>query len=455
MGNKVFRDEVEYLLSEFIKATNEDIEDLSNDKIYYINKFSDLPKFCMQTLKKENFNEKWINNEHRLHLLCRLLSYQHKIRIICRSYYKKLKKNSLSNDEQQINTRYHHYDVLKMIEDQKIDLINTNKNPIKENKILLCKSREIVFTKNQFKQTNIMKHKPRISKEEEKQSIYSPKNFNRDPKILAIDQNKEWKFPSGVLCKKKIKKINTFFHHKIKFSYCKKNFSLLFHNQKKKGIIFSHCHYSDHFSIINVCKKWRSLFFDIITEKYEKSISFFKCKKVFSKIYLLQDLVMVDKKDYSSHIAKNLEDKKKYRVDIFKIDSKRKRVYKLLKKIHFCTVMHQNFFPKVMDVFYCDSKFKIVTEIDSSVSLLDLQKYVSLQGKKFFFFFFHLIIYLIIFIFGFFKIKNKIKISSFFFSNFTSFFFSTFQNNFKIQNRTRDLLHHESYFKWGQICTFK
>ena len=140
-------------------------------------------------------------------------------------------------------------------------------------------------------------------------------------------------------------------------------------------MIFGYCENSDHFSIINVCKNWRRIYFKYMAKKYEKSMELFKKGRKNSKKYKLQELILVDQKSCCSYAAKDINDNVSCRVDVIKIEKNLNGMNRYLKKIHFLSVFDHVFFPRINDIFFNLSGLNIVTQIT--------------DGIFFFFFFFY------------------------------------------------------------------
>ena len=146
-------------------------------------------------------------------------------------------------------------------------------------------------------------------------------------------------------------------------------------------MIFLNCKYTDLMNISNVCKKWKKILLNFSLKKeYEKSYeSYLAEKKKFAKNYEIAEYFIDSNKN--SFIARNLESKKKYKIEVIRmenaIDSR-----KILKKLHFLHKFNHPFFPILKDFLISSNEVNIITNLKYSLSLYEINQSLSLEGKK-------------------------------------------------------------------------
>ena len=87
------------MLMEMMRATCYEMNGKKKEKIE-INKFTDFPKKILKKLKEQQITEEIVNDETKLHLLCRIISHKQKYEFICKKKVKSCKKDEKHNTPQ-------------------------------------------------------------------------------------------------------------------------------------------------------------------------------------------------------------------------------------------------------------------------------------------------------------------------------------------------------------------
>ena len=201
MGNKIFKNEEE-LLCAFIKSTNSDNEGkMLLKKPIFIENYTDFPKYCLKTLKKEKITEKELIEDDRLHIMCRLLSYEHRKFFICKNY----QPNKLKYSKEETNLRQSSSAI-------KLFSINTKEeSELEEGKTNYLNShlfrqsmndihQEFKLNRNEISDTRILFSKSIDAFKNPRKKKFKKSNFELD-----------WNLPFGVWCKFSFFS-NIFFH---------------------------------------------------------------------------------------------------------------------------------------------------------------------------------------------------------------------------------------------------